>query len=210
MGASPVPIVPAGEDLCLDFANTLAWRGSANPTERLSRFADLLDWLRSAAAMSTEMLREAERWADADPDKAAALFTQAIALREAIYRMFAALAVGDAAVERDIAALNEALAAAPPRTRLVPTEAGYAWAAEPAAIAMPTLLAPVLWSAADLLAQNDRSRVRRCANDACLWLFIDRSKGGTRRWCDMSSCGNRAKSRRHYLRTKSGAGGEPA
>src|SRR5215216_5888491 len=141
--AAVLPIPPAGEDLCLDFANTLAWRGSANPTERLSRFADLLDWLRSTAAMPAEILREAERRADAHPDKAAALFTQAIALREAIYRMFAVLAVGDAAAKRDIAALNEALAAAPSRTRLVPTEAGYAWAAQPAAaIAMPTLLAP--------------------------------------------------------------------
>ena len=68
----------------------------------------------------------------------------------------------------------------------------------------PGLLAPVLWSAADLATRADRRRVRRCANDACLWLFIDESKAGTRRWCDMSSCGNRAKSRRHYLRTKQG------
>jgi predicted RNA-binding Zn ribbon-like protein len=62
-------------------------------------------------------------------------------------------------------------------------------------------LAPVIWSAADLLTRADH-RVRRCANEACLWLFIDESKAGTRRWCDMSSCGNRAKSRRHYLKTK--------
>src|SRR5207302_9784404 len=48
------------------------------------------------------------------------------------------------------------------------------------------LLAPVLWSASDLLTRADRRRVRRCANDACLWLFIDESKAGTRRWCDMS------------------------
>jgi len=62
----------------------------------------------------------------------------------------------------------------------------------------------VLWSAADLLTHADRRRVRRCANDACLWLFVDESKAETRRWCDMSSCGNRAKSRRHYLKTKTG------
>ena len=45
-------------------------------------------------------------------------------------------------------------------------------------------------------------RIRRCANDQCLWLFIDTSKGGTRRWCDMSACGNRAKARRHYSKIK--------
>jgi predicted RNA-binding Zn ribbon-like protein len=207
MSTLPVPIRPAGDDLCLDFANTLAWRGSTRPTERLSGFADLLGWLGSARVMPPEMLREAER---CTAGEAAAVFARAIALREASYRMFAKLAAGNAAAGSDIALLNDALAAAPPRSRLVAMDGGYAWAAEPGGISAATLLAPVLWSAADLLAQNDRSRVRRCANDECLWLFIDRSKGGTRRWCDMSSCGNRAKSRRHYLRTRSGAGGEPA
>ena len=57
-------------------------------------------------------------------------------------------------------------------------------------------------SAADLLANAEHRRVRRCANDECLWLFLDHSKGGTRRWCDMNACGNRAKSKRHYLRSK--------
>jgi predicted RNA-binding Zn ribbon-like protein len=44
--------------------------------------------------------------------------------------------------------------------------------------------------------------VRRCANDKCLWLFIDRSKAGTRRWCDMAACGNRAKAQRHYRNSR--------
>ena len=60
------------------------------------------------------------------------------------------------------------------------------------------LLAPVLWSAADLLLRARHRRIRRCANPECLWLFIDESRMGTRRWCDMASCGNRAKARRHY------------
>jgi predicted RNA-binding Zn ribbon-like protein len=64
------------------------------------------------------------------------------------------------------------------------------------------LLAPVLWSAADLLIGGEHRRIRQCANAQCLWLFVDASKSGTRRWCDMASCGNRAKARRHYLRTK--------
>jgi predicted RNA-binding Zn ribbon-like protein len=44
--------------------------------------------------------------------------------------------------------------------------------------------------------------LRRCANPECLWLFIDASKSGNRRWCDMASCGNRAKAARHYLKRK--------
>jgi predicted RNA-binding Zn ribbon-like protein len=78
---------------------------------------------------------------------------------------------------------------------------GLAWDTRKIVGSAAGLLAPVMRSAADLLIRADR-RVRRCANEACLWLFNDESKAGTRRWCDMSSCGNRAKSRRHYLKTK--------
>jgi predicted RNA-binding Zn ribbon-like protein len=52
------------------------------------------------------------------------------------------------------------------------------------------------------MASDRRRRVRLCANAQCLWLFLDQSKGGTRRWCDMAACGNRAKARRHYQRMR--------
>jgi predicted RNA-binding Zn ribbon-like protein len=130
---------------------------------------------------------------------------QALALREAIYRIFHAVACGTALPDSDLAALNAALAAAPSRRRLAAAPAGYGWQVRSAAISAPVLLAPVLWSAGDLLASDRGQRVRQCANEECLWLFLDESKAGTRRWCDMASCGNRAKARRHYQRTRDGA-----
>jgi predicted RNA-binding Zn ribbon-like protein len=48
------------------------------------------------------------------------------------------------------------------------------------------------------------ARIRQCANPKCLWMFVDASKAGTRRWCDMNACGNRAKAQRHYHRSKQG------
>jgi len=45
-------------------------------------------------------------------------------------------------------------------------------------------------------------RVRICANDTCRWIFYDESRSGRRRWCDMVTCGNRAKARRHRERQK--------
>ena len=62
------------------------------------------------------------------------------------------------------------------------------------------------WSARVVLAwgelQNERpGRLRACANDECHLFLIDRSRGGTGRWCSMSGCGNRMKARRHYDRT---------
>ncbi|QGZ48946.1 hypothetical protein GPZ77_11645 [Streptomyces sp. QHH-9511] len=45
-------------------------------------------------------------------------------------------------------------------------------------------------------------RIRACAHDACILHFFDTSRNGTRRWCSMTTCGNRAKASRHYARTK--------
>ncbi|MEY9214953.1 CGNR zinc finger domain-containing protein [Thermobifida halotolerans] len=63
------------------------------------------------------------------------------------------------------------------------------------------------WTAADnyltLLAEHP-DRIRRCANPACVLRFLDTSKNGTRRWCSMATCGNRAKAARHHARARGG------
>ena len=198
-------LIPAPQDdLCLAFANTLSWRGSPAPRESLGDIDDLLGWLANTAKIPPQAIEAAGNRLRRHPYDAAALFADAVALREAIYRMFSALAASEPVGERELALLNRALAEAPDRETLARAKGGYAWEMKKIDMTAPGLLAPVLWSAADLLTRADRRRVRRCANDACLWLFVDESKAGTRRWCDMSSCGNRAKSRRHYLKTKAG------
>ncbi|MGW4744554.1 CGNR zinc finger domain-containing protein [Streptomyces sp. NPDC004290] len=61
------------------------------------------------------------------------------------------------------------------------------------------------WTAArdylDLL-RTAPDRIRACAHEACILHFFDTSRNGTRRWCSMAVCGNRAKASRHYARTK--------
>ena len=82
----------------------------------------------------------------------------------------------------------------------------YAWQVEVPAgarpLSAPQLLAAVVWSAADLIVAARGNEIRQCANDACRWLFLDGSRNASRRWCDMSACGNRAKARRHYLKQR--------
>jgi predicted RNA-binding Zn ribbon-like protein len=67
------------------------------------------------------------------------------------------------------------------------------------------------WAPAWLAARNylellatAPDRIRHCAHDSCILHFFDTSRNGTRRWCSMASCGNRAKASRHYARTKEG------
>jgi predicted RNA-binding Zn ribbon-like protein len=171
-------------DLCLDFANTRYYRGQATPTETLNAPGDLAAW---ANAAKTPTAKE---------------FEAALGLRETIYRLFNAQADGKLAAPRDLEMLNQALARAPTRTTLRRGRDGYDWDVEAKSGTALALLAPVLWSAGDLLTGPRLDRVRRCANPECGWLFLDDSRAGKRRWCSMSACGNRAKARRHYHKSK--------
>jgi predicted RNA-binding Zn ribbon-like protein len=58
------------------------------------------------------------------------------------------------------------------------------------------IVTPVIRSAIELLTTDAIGRVRLCADQSCAWLFVDTTRSGTRRWCDMKVCGNRNKVRR--------------
>lgn len=185
-------LVPApAEELCLAFANTRYWRGSEPAaTEQLGQAKDLGNWLAANAPMP-------KRRADLD-----ALFDDALRLREAIYRVFLAIGEGGQPPARDLEVFNSALAQTPRRLGISARGGAYSWVVAVPSATLGGALAPVIWSAADLLSRANERRIRRCANDKCRWVFVDRSKGGTRRWCDMNSCGNRAKAHRHYAKSR--------
>lgn len=186
-------LIPAPDtDVCLAFADTRYWRGTATPTDELREPEDLLRWAERAERLPAELVRRF--------DASTALLTDAIGVRETIHRCFAATAAGREPDAADLSAFNAVLAEAPPRTLVRP--GGWEVAAPEPSVTL--LLAPVLWSAADLLVGRQLPRVRQCANPACGWLFLDDSKSGNRRWCSMSACGNRAKAHRHYQRQKAG------
>lgn len=197
-------LVPAYSlDLCVDFANTRYWRGSDMPTETLRTPDELLRWCEEQSVASEAGITAVRRWWQKHPLAAETTLREALALRETIYRLFFATAERCATDREDLVQLSRALTHAPPRADLAASENGFAWRIErPFPPGVPGLLAPVLWSAGDLLIGARRKRLRHCANDRCLWLFVDESKAGTRRWCSMAACGNRAKAQRHYHRQK--------
>ena len=195
---SPLRFIPAAAPgLCLDYANTLCWRGLPTPTETLRGCQDLMRWCTGAGVALDPAFGP---WSVAQAAAAALVFAEAIAMREMLYRVLSALAVGARIPRADVRALNEALARAPPRGVIAERGTTYVWRVEQRTprYSAPGLLTPVLWSAADLIVGQGRPRVRQCANEACRWLFLDASRSGSRRWCDMRSCGNRAKAHRHY------------
>jgi predicted RNA-binding Zn ribbon-like protein len=90
-------------------------------------------------------------------------------------------------------------------TELVPTADGLAvghrHVGDPVADALARLAEPLV----NVVASGEGDRLRICANDECRWVFYDTSRTGRRRWCDMATCGNRAKAARHRARQRESA-----
>lgn len=190
-----------GGRLCLDFANTVDWHASDRPEELLTSYGEFIAWSQRAGILTGEQAQSLLQQAAERPDEAEAAFKQAIALREAIYGIFAALAHGRSPQESDLSALNAALSEALVHARIALTEAGFdwQWAGDEDALDRP--LWPIARSAADLLTSDEVQRVGQCADDrGCGWLFLDTSRNHSRRWCSIKDCGNRAKARRYYAR----------
>jgi predicted RNA-binding Zn ribbon-like protein len=189
----------SGGALCLDFANT--WSDRERPdTDHLRAYSDLLAFaLQTGLLSGPEESRLAGR-AEEEPQTAAAALALGRSLREALYRIFSAVAASQVPADDDLERLNAALPEAFSRLRLEcrGSELVWTWAAPEEPLAAP--LWPVLRSAAELLTSEERQRVRECGGGACTWLFLDRSRNRSRRWCSMETCGNRAKAQRHYRR----------
>lgn len=188
-----IPAQPEG--LSVDFVNTRYWREADAPTETFATIDDVLAWCRGNAGIPATMIDSFRAIHLRDEETALA---GAIALREMLYRLYLANAEGAEPDNRDLAALREYLSSAAPRSELSRAGGRYEWVVDGQHCDLTGLLSPVLWSATDLLGGTRLGKLKRCANDQCKWLFVDDSKNGSRRWCSMSSCGNRAKAHRHY------------
>ena len=106
------------------------------------------------------------------------------------------------ALEHPRAALSAALG----QLELVSRAAGDSgagalrWGWRDAGERMDSVLWPVLRAAGDLLASDESTRIRECGGDDCGWMYVDRSRNGLRRWCQMETCGTKEKSRQRALR----------
>lgn len=189
------------ESLCLDFANTADWHASDHPQEKLNTYADLVSWANRVGVLTDRQAQYLSREAARRPFDAAAVLEQAVALREAIYRVFSALAAGRSPKADELSVLNVAIPRALARLQIIRTTDGFSWGWTGERSELDRMLWPVAQSAADLLTSEKLNRVGQCADDrGCGWLFLDMSRNRSRRWCDMKDCGNRAKAKRHYHR----------
>jgi predicted RNA-binding Zn ribbon-like protein len=191
-----------GGQLALDFTNTVGSRGS-EPEEHFHVYGDVLSWAESSGALTRAQAQRLAAAAGGDPAQARQATQALVALRESIYRVVAAAASGKRPPPADLEVVNAQVADAWTHPKLVAKGGALTLAFEAASSPSLTLpiAVPVVRAAVDLLTTDAISRVRRCADTSCAWLFLDATRSGTRRWCDMKVCGNRSKVRRFRSRT---------
>ena len=188
-------------NLCLEFADTSR---AEDKEEELHSIEDVFQWANKAGVLSSaDSGRLAQHYAG-NRRQAAADLAKAIGVRDLLRSIFTGIANGRPLRDRDLSELNSALAQTPAllRVREHSGTLGTHWGST--AEGLSQVLFPVLADAANLLASDRLGRVRECDSGECTKLFVDESRNGSRRWCDMNACGNRMKARRHYARTRKG------
>ena len=187
----PVPLDPGtyagtykliGGSPALDFANLVSYRDTPRAH----------DWLEPPANL--------RRWVDAvglDVPVPASV-ADLVALREALAAVLLAVADGRDPRGRglDLIARLAADARARQVLRWDPGDSSAAWRSPD-----PTLRDLLALDAARLLTDGHlRRRIGAC--DECRWVYLDTTRNRSRRWCDPADCGNRARQRRHYRRSR--------
>ena len=196
------PFIFIGERLWLDFVNTDDLRRGVR-YDALREFETFVQWLEAANVVDAERAAGLRRRALQQPSGAAAALVDARRVRAALR----ALAERGNTTEKTridtLAEINRILGRSAGTRRLEPKgDGGFARSFVPVGDAFAGLMIPVVESAADALVIGELARIRRCADGRCPRVFFDGTKNGRRRWCDMATCGNRAKAARHRVRMR--------
>ena len=194
----------SGGDLCLDFVNTVSDR-VGEPHDHVQSYSDLLKFVRQAGAMPEEEIEELTAEAARDTRHAVQVTSSALETREALFRIFRSIATDETPGDSDLETLNAVLVQGLAKARLARDGEAYRWSWAGDCSCLERPLWQIAHSAADLLASDRLDRIRLCGSDTCEWLFLDESRNRSRRWCDMATCGNREKARRHYEKVKARA-----
>lgn len=188
-------------NLALDFANTVHSYGEPDPEDDLKTYADLVAWARQAGFVLGPERQGMTQW-QASPAAAAVVFRKFVQLRAVVYEIFAEVAARHSPRVEEISALEEYFRDAAAQLVLEKSGRHYELAWQASTPALERVRGDIARAAVDLLTSADLHRVRQCAGENCTWLFVDTSRNGTRRWCDMQACGNRAKVQRFRQRSR--------
>lgn len=196
------PVDPPGPGLdgAIDFVNTTGLTGG-RPFEDLATLHDALHWLVEHGLLSgADAAAEQRRLAR--PRDAEAALARVRSVRDGLRELVDAIDEERPPAAGALEAVNEALTARE-SAALVPGDDGrLRLERRRDGTPLERALAEIARRVATEFDEGRPERFRVCGNDRCRWVFYDRSRPGSRRWCEMSSCGNRMKAARHRARAK--------
>ena len=190
-----------GGDAAIDFVNTVTGR-DARPRDWLDGYPRLLEWAERAKLLPPKSLAALARRAERDPGAAERALTKAKRLREALYDIGLAIAKRRTPSLESLDLLRDHWLAGAESHDLGVANGRLAVVVDPLADGLDLVASMVAWRFVGNVLPHPPKRLKVCDGPNCSWLFLDTSKAGRRRWCDMADCGNAAKSRRHYAKSR--------
>ena len=197
------------EELFVAFANTLSYtRGAAH--DDIPDTDALLRWLRAHDLVSSRGRATEAARLRRDPDEAERRLERFRHLRGLLHDTAWSISRDGLARPEQLTELNHVLRHGLHYHQLRIGPDGNRYEVSQVGDRLDQARAAIASSFAHFVADDAPDRLRVCANDGCRDVFVDRSPGGKRRWCDMRTCGNQAKVARHRARARELAAGVPS
>jgi predicted RNA-binding Zn ribbon-like protein len=188
-------------NLALDFANTLDYRYDPDRLiDLLPNYERFLAFCRQSGVITGAQMRKLlDGLSESDSQR---VFEEVIEFREALYFLILSAVQDRRPDESHLRALNRILAGARALDEVVWHKRRFDRRSRDITERPDGPLRQIVDAAVGLITSSDIDHVRECGEKTCRWLFLDRSRNHTRRWCDMQLCGNRSKAKRFYARTR--------
>lgn len=183
-----------GEEISLDFINTISWPDTEWEHDWLHNADNFIKWAVAADVISKQNSKKLSEQSNAALNNQ---MKDVYLVRKEVAKILTAFAFEDkpdAVVVKKADDLYHRIV----KHRHINAK-NYEWIwDEPATLS--DLLNPVIWNAVYIITELDHSRLKYCGS--CKWLFYDKTKNKSRKWCDMEDCGSRDKALRYYHRQK--------
>ena len=182
--------------LCLNFINTVRNRNDKPLEDYLTDRGAWLKWIKRLKIISYNGLEDLNSKIE-NHDFSTKFLKKIVTNRELLCRIFVNIANNKKPTNKDIYQLNKSIKESMKYVEIDierNRQVVESWDKRPVSILSP--LDIIMQSAYDLLRSDDLHKVKECEN--CGWLFLDRSKNKTKKWCNMQTCGSSVKSRKYY------------
>jgi predicted RNA-binding Zn ribbon-like protein len=187
-----------GGCLVFDFTNTVNTRRPAPEHEYLKSFEDFLQWSAKVGALPKKKLQQLREHATRKQKLTSSAFRDVIDVRENLYQLFSSIAERKSPEASVVNAFNERLSLAFNKLNMRFSATGAEVYFNDDKLYLEEPVDVIMKAAYDILTEEDFLRIRECPR--CGWLFLDTSKNGRRRWCNMNVCGSREKALEYYYR----------